>query len=111
MDDKELSRLHDLQKQLEVVNACRDFWYRCYTRASLHAAEQIHDAITEASRHSFKDSPECREALAKLEGRLKDVIVKLFVTAPVKSATLFPPPVLLHRDDTEVGEGVGPPAP
>jgi hypothetical protein len=110
MTDDELKTLHDLQKQLEIVNACRDFWYRAYTRASLHAADQIHDAITEASKTSFKDSPECRTALKKLEERIKEVIYKLYITAPVKSATLFPPPVLLHRDDAEVTHSVGPPA-
>jgi hypothetical protein len=107
MTEAELEILHDLQKQLEVVNACRDFWYRAYTRASLHAADQVHDAITEASKISFKDSPECKEALKRLEGRIKDIMNKLFITAPVKSATLFPPPVLLHRDDPQVTHSVG----
>lgn len=70
----------DLRKQLAVAQACREFWYREYVRASTYARDQIDAAVAHARQSIMKDHAHCDEALLAMEKEINDVLVQMFVT-------------------------------
>lgn len=70
----------ELLAQLEVTEACREFWYRAYVRASTYAIEQIAASVDEAKKQISEQHGECDEALEKMQRKIDHVIRQMFLT-------------------------------
>ena len=80
IEDYRSDTREDLIKQIAATEACRDFWYRAYVKASTYAIEQIEAAVEEARRHIVQDHEQCDAALRDMEKKIGAVVRKMFVT-------------------------------
>jgi hypothetical protein len=70
----------ELLKQLAVIEAHRDFWYRAYVRASTYALEQIELAIRTAREEITEQHGECAAPLKKMQDKIDRILRQMFLT-------------------------------
>lgn len=74
------STREELLAQLEVAEACREFWYRAYVRASTYAVEQIEEAVRVARKEITDEHGECEKPLTKMQTRINHILRQMFLT-------------------------------
>jgi molecular chaperone GrpE (heat shock protein) len=70
----------ELLKQLAVAEACREFWYRAYVRASTYAIDQIDNAISMARDEITEQHGECAGPLKKMQEKIDRILRQMFLT-------------------------------
>jgi hypothetical protein len=83
--------LSKLNRELEVAEMCRSFWYTQYASASVKSAEAIDKVIRDAIAVDFESDPECAKRLKKTQAKITSAVQAYYIMQGSKvGATSIP---------------------